>query len=99
MKPSRILAGIGFACTSSPPRSTRPLVGRRMPAIIRSVVVFPAPFGPRHPYSTRSEEHTSELQSRLHLVCRLLLEKKKKEPTVSPIVIQSRTSLHYYSRY
>src|SRR2546422_3683957 len=30
----------------------------------------------------RSEEHTSELQSRLHLVCRLLLEKKKKnDPT------------------
>src|SRR2546429_688666 len=28
--------------------------------------------------SNRSEEHTSELQSRLHLVCRLLLEKKKK---------------------
>src|SRR5687768_17807802 len=28
--------------------------------------------------SSRSEEHTSELQSRLHLVCRLLLEKKKK---------------------
>src|SRR2546422_6021326 len=30
------------------------------------------------PISGRSEEHTSELQSRLHLVCRLLLEKKKK---------------------
>src|SRR2546422_7850861 len=30
---------------------------------------------------SRSEEHTSELQSRLHLVCRLLLEKKKKTPT------------------
>ena len=29
--------------------------------------------------NTRSEEHTSELQSRLHLVCRLLLEKKKKK--------------------
>src|SRR2546422_1570997 len=29
----------------------------------------------------RSEEHTSELQSRLHLVCRLLLEKKKKRQT------------------
>src|SRR2546429_7005314 len=28
----------------------------------------------------RSEEHTSELQSRLHIVCRLLLEKKKEEP-------------------
>src|SRR5687768_17710874 len=31
----------------------------------------------------RSEEHTSELQSRLHLVCRLLLEKKNKEYTSS----------------
>src|SRR5687768_18458827 len=31
--------------------------------------------------SRRSEEHTSELQSRLHLVCRLLLEKKKKNNT------------------
>src|SRR5687768_17683800 len=29
------------------------------------------------PGASRSEEHTSELQSRLHLVCRLLLEKKK----------------------
>src|SRR2546422_5941768 len=31
------------------------------------------------PTVDRSEEHTSELQSRLHLVCRLLLEKKKKK--------------------
>src|SRR2546422_1590593 len=30
-------------------------------------------------WKQRSEEHTSELQSRLHLVCRLLLEKKKKK--------------------
>src|SRR2546422_4656561 len=30
-------------------------------------------------HEQRSEEHTSELQSRLHLVCRLLLEKKKKD--------------------
>src|SRR5256884_2857588 len=35
--------------------------------------------GSDQPRSVRSEEHTSELQSRLHLVCRLLLEKKKKE--------------------
>src|SRR5690554_7405686 len=41
------------------------------------------PIGPLSPrgalagYSVRSEEHTSELQSRPHLVCRLLLEKKK----------------------
>src|SRR3989304_2832830 len=32
----------------------------------------------------RSEEHTSELQSRLHLVCRLLLEKKKKAEAEPP---------------
>src|SRR2546422_8596999 len=31
-----------------------------------------------HAERSRSEEHTSELQSRLHLVCRLLLEKKKR---------------------
>src|SRR3712207_7535310 len=35
---------------------------------------LPVPRGPR-----RSEEHTSELQSRQYLVCRLLLEKKKKQ--------------------
>src|SRR2546422_1225199 len=34
--------------------------------------------GARGARAVRSEEHTSELQSRLHLVCRLLLEKKKK---------------------
>src|SRR2546422_7772603 len=75
-----------------PPRSTlfpyttlfRSLSGwRRVPAA-------PLPRQPRSPASTwrrchrarvqhRSEEHTSELQSRLHLVCRLLLEKKKKK--------------------
>src|SRR3989449_3488655 len=38
--------------------------------------------GPRE----RSEEHTSELQSRLHLVCRLLLEKKKKKDPVRSLV-------------
>src|SRR2546422_5320096 len=34
----------------------------------------------------RSEEHTSELQSRLHLVCRLLLEKKKKKKIQTKII-------------
>src|SRR2546422_5269644 len=37
--------------------------------------------GKHFPTDVRSEEHTSELQSRLHLVCRLLLEKKKNQPT------------------
>src|SRR5205085_12697473 len=35
--------------------------------------------GANHYYSGRSEEHTSELQSQSNLVCRLLLEKKKKK--------------------
>src|SRR5258705_9288727 len=35
---------------------------------------------------SRSEEHTSELQSLRHLVCRLLLEKKKKDATLRPQV-------------
>src|SRR2546422_6183769 len=49
--------------------------------------------------SERSEEHTSELQSRLHLVCRLLLEKKKRHNTktqpphpISPTPNRSRHS-------
>src|SRR2546422_6524671 len=37
----------------------------------------------------RSEEHTSELQSRLHLVCRLLLEKKKNRPVGSTIKLDA----------
>src|SRR2546429_736057 len=39
----------------------------------------------------RSEEHTSELQSRLHLVCRLLLEKKKKS-TQERVAQHSKTN-------
>src|SRR2546422_7481729 len=42
----------------------------------------------------RSEEHTSELQSRLHLVCRLLLEKKKKKEHTSKRRIEQ-----YAARY
>src|SRR3989449_11496440 len=44
-----------------------PQVGDQMPEVLGS---------------ERSEEHTSELQSRLHLVCRLLLEKKKKNSQI-----------------
>src|SRR5438876_3771637 len=38
----------------------------------------------REPPTTRSEEHTSELQSPVHLVCRLLLEKKKPAQPAQP---------------
>src|SRR5258707_1580951 len=44
-------------------------------------------------YSVRSEEHTSELQSRQYLVCRLLLEKKKKQDED-----QCTTSLRFEQR-
>src|SRR5687768_17708794 len=43
----------------------------------------------------RSEEHTSELQSRLHLVCRLLLEKKKTSHFCLISCIRSKTCLGY----
>src|SRR2546429_4659015 len=42
----------------------------------------------------RSEEHTSELQSRLHLVCRLLLEKKKKQSQVQSPFQEINMSTH-----
>src|SRR2546429_6246018 len=42
------------------------------------------PLRPGEAAADRSEEHTSELQSRLHLVCRLLLEKKKTIPPAIP---------------
>src|SRR5690554_7367970 len=41
------------------------------------------------PAAPRSEEHTSELQSRPHLVCRLLLEKKKKKKLINTVVLHS----------
>src|SRR5205823_12127031 len=53
----------------------------------------------RHP---RSEEHTSELQSLAYLVCRLLLEKKKKKETfkktktyTDPIIVSYETVIHH----
>src|SRR2546422_4173715 len=50
----------------------------RLPALVRCQRRFPnGRLNAEN--SERSEEHTSELQSRLHLVCRLLLEKKKKK--------------------
>src|SRR5260370_7847607 len=58
--------------TKSPLASTRPSTARR-PSPIRAVDGRT----PARRCSARSEEHTSELQSHLNLVCRLLLEKKK----------------------
>src|SRR2546427_1340356 len=54
-------------------------------ALSRSAVAAAAPDAKRTSAEAvgRSEEHTSELQSQSNLVCRLLLEKKKKDPDVS----------------
>src|SRR2546422_6580837 len=57
-------------------------LGDDPPVEIRNAVIGTSIAHPRPPLNSgarRSEEHTSELQSRLHLVCRLLLEKKKKK--------------------
>src|SRR5947208_6106780 len=49
-------------------------------------------------HCTRSEEHTSELQSPDHLVCRLLLEKKKKERDQTPLMsVQIRGRHQHFS--
>src|SRR5256884_3396080 len=50
------------------------ILARRNIPLIEDDIYGELAFAPSRP---RSEEHTSELQSRLHLVCRLLLEKKK----------------------
>src|SRR5436309_7220961 len=78
-----------FLMIRRPPRSTlfpyttlfRSLVDRQVADQVERLedepdppVPYPGPLGGRQ----RSEEHTSELQSRENLVCRLLLEKKKK---------------------
>src|SRR5687768_17902131 len=49
-------------------------------------------------HGTRSEEHTSELQSRLHLVCRLLLEKKNINDERGNIVLPVAIYCHYHHR-
>src|SRR5205809_4107206 len=82
-----------FLMIRRPPRSTLfPYT-----TLFRSAPARPGPrtahlplLRPRFP-PDRSEEHTSELQSRLHLVCRLLLEKKKK----NELLVQVAAELHH----
>src|SRR2546429_3322766 len=60
--------------------------------------VYAAKRKARRPSLLRSEEHTSELQSRLHLVCRLLLEKKKKKKNYTPPDAPSSSPSHRRNR-
>src|SRR4051812_49591332 len=73
-----------------PPRSTlfpyttlfRSSKERASSSVIESIsVIFPPRMTRATSIYSRSEEHTSELQSHVNLVCRLLLEKKKKKKT------------------
>src|SRR5258705_9375513 len=82
-----------------PPRSTLfpyTTLFRSVSAACLSPSIWTGPFtsphrercrraAPRNPLPMRSEEHTSELQSLRHLVCRLLLEKKKRHRFVTAL--------------
>src|SRR5215469_17495364 len=81
-----------FLMIRRPPRSTLfPYTTLFRPRPVRDA----GPAIPRHPapgrHKPRSEEHTSELQSRRDLVCRLLLEKKKENCQTRTLSQQMRT--------
>src|SRR2546422_6939325 len=75
--------------------TNRVAIGRLLSALSYRNFALPV-YGPlKHDgrvTSARSEEHTSELQSRLHLVCRLLLEKKKKKITDKILHVQTNVA-------
>src|SRR6266478_9298033 len=70
-----------FLMIRRPPRSTLfPYTTLFRTSLVANRASFDAPSKPACSDERRSEEHTSELQSQSNLVCRLLLEKKKKLP-------------------
>src|SRR2546422_3180824 len=86
-----VAVAVGSACRDA----TNPRAGADVTPPVGSLIVVTSttgtaldPDGYTVTVDGRSEEHTSELQSRLHLVCRLLLEKKKQRkrhrPTQTP---------------
>src|SRR2546429_3154298 len=85
--------------SSSAQRTSRALPGHTTtPVLPRAPTrrIAPADLAPDRtvlPCPSRSEEHTSELQSRLHLVCRLLLEKKKKLCRTQRLGARARTQV------
>src|SRR5690242_20994164 len=79
-RPGRQGGGAGGDAQPARPAGRRPQDERRFPARLRR--------GAGGLAGARSEEHTSELQSHVNLVCRLLLEKKKK------LILSSPAQLH-----
>src|SRR5690625_5713702 len=80
-----IYPAINSAATDTPPLAIEYTISALLGGISRPLVDAVAVTAALKP---RSEEHTSELQSRGHLVCRLLLEKKKKSMNVYRIDIK-----------
>src|SRR2546422_3539703 len=81
---------ITFILTQLPHGAVGLLVAVMFAAALSSKASELAALGTTTTIDFRSEEHTSELQSRLHLVCRLLLEKKKKRSTESQCLYRYR---------
>src|SRR5690348_17561356 len=89
-----------------PPRSTlfpyttlfrsRTGADSSLSATVRAPIAVESSSSPRPRAAIRSEEHTSELQSPVHLVCRLLLEKKKKKKKQKQS--QTRNNQHTHNR-
>src|SRR2546422_3219762 len=88
-----------------PPRSTLfpyTTLFRSSPFVTRSAMISPVRAASRMPFRPcpaayhRSEEYTSELQSRLHLVCRLLLEKKKRHTGLGIDISKRMIDLMYW---
>src|SRR5699024_12661857 len=75
--PTRRSSDLGHRCPPTVGPARRCAYRRPSPGACPCDPVPPAGPGPAGGTGSRSEEHTSELQSRFDLVCRLLLEKKK----------------------
>src|SRR5690606_40903231 len=75
--------------TQQHPIGAAPLHGCRHPTPLSPRTGSSVPMRPVNELSFRSEEHTSELQSRENLVCRLLLEKKKPKITNHSLLPES----------
>src|SRR5690625_6956940 len=84
------------ACRCSSRRSISVATSATLSSSFSSVAMSKSSWQSETPLSSsRSEEHTSELQSRGHLVCRLLLEKKKKKISKN----QERTNKNVRQHY
>src|SRR2546425_9171010 len=82
-----------FRSPAAPPFASAPTLAEVIPPI--AITGSPAGASRASAANPRSEEHTSELQSLAYLVCRLLLEKKKKKRTPSHKVAMLLTDERY----